>query len=309
MRVFRRIEEWPGAPDRTAVAVGNFDGLHLGHLKIIRRLMRTARNRGLHDLILTFSPHPEYVLGKQPVRLIQTLEQRLSGFRRLGVRSVLVLPFDAGFSRISARGFAAGMLAGRLKAGEVVVGENFRFGRDRKGDVDFLRRLGERQGFGVTVVPPVKIDGRTVSSSLVRDRLKTGDLHEACLLLGRPYEIEGIVIRGQSLGRTLGFPTANLETENEILPGGVFITRAVLGRTSYPSLTNIGHCPTFGRRDLAVECHLIGFQRELYGRRLRIRFYKKIRDESDFGRPEALRRRIQADVEKARAYFGAGLRP
>jgi len=291
------------------VAVGNFDGLHLGHRKIIARLLRTARKRALSDLILTFSPHPEEMLGKRPVRLIQSLDQRLAGLRRLGVNSVLVAPFDAGLSRLSAEDFAAGMLAGRFKAREVVVGENFRFGRDRKGDVDFLRRLGEGHGFKVTVIPPVKIDGRTVSSSLVRDRLSQGKMPEACLLLGRPYEIEGIVVGGRSFGKTLGFPTANLRTQNEILPPGVFVTRTMFGRTSYPSLANIGHSPTFGRRDLTVECHLLGFKGGLYGRRLRVLFLKKIRDESKFRRPEALRRQIQADVDEALAYFGPGLRP
>ena len=303
MRIYDRFEELPGLCVGTGVAVGNFDGLHLGHCKIIRSLIHTARERGLFPLVLTFSPHPEKVLGKRPVQLIQTPAQRLAGLRDLRVSSVLVLPFDDRLSRLTAEDFVAELLAGRLNAREVVVGENFRFGRERRGDLCLLRRLGKRFGFSLTAVPPVKIDGQTVSSSLVRARLKEGRMEDACLLLGRPYEIEGVVVRGKSLGKSLGFPTANLRTSNEILPSGVSITRAVLGRASYPSLTNIGQSPTFGSHNLSVECHILRFRRELYGRRLRIRFLKKIRDEISFRDPKELRRRILADITYARAYF------
>jgi riboflavin kinase/FMN adenylyltransferase len=303
MRIYDCLEKMPRFRAGTAVAVGNFDGLHLGHRKIIHSLVQAARKRGLSSLILTFSPHPEKVLGKRRVQLIQTLAQRLDGFRNLRVSSVMVLPFDDRLSRLTAEDFAAELLAGRLKTREVVVGENFRFGRDRRGDVGLLYRLGERFGFGVTAVRPVKIDGQTVSSSLVRSRLREGSMEDACLLLGSPYEIEGVVVRDRSLGRTIGFPTANLSTSNEILPPGVFITRAVLGRASYPSLTNIGHRPTFGAHGLSVECHILSFRRKLYDRCLRIRFLKRIRDEVAFSSAEELRLRIITDIKEARVYF------
>jgi len=305
MRIYDRLEGLPRFRSGNAVAVGNFDGLHLGHRKIIRALVRSARTLDLSPLIITFSPHPENVLRRRPVRLIQTLAQRLEGFRGLGADFVLILPFDERLARLTAREFATEVLADRLKAGEMVVGENFRFGRDRRGDVRLLHLLGKRLGFGVTAVPPVKIDGQTVSSSLVRARLKERRLEDACLLLGRPYEIEGIVVRGDSRGTVFGFPTANLSTGNEILPPGVSLTSAVLGRVSYPSLTNIGHRPTFGSHGLSVECHILRFRfrRELYGRRLRIRFLRKIRDEVDFRSPADLGRRILKDIEEARVYF------
>jgi riboflavin kinase/FMN adenylyltransferase len=236
------------------------------------------------------------------IAMIQTLEQRLAGIRAAGVQAVLVLSFDRTFASLTPAEFVRRMVVTYLKAKEVVVGENFRFGRSRRGDVDDLRRLGRKLGFAVSPIPSTVRKGRIVSSSLIRRFLDDGRIGQANTLLGHPYEIQGRVIRGSGRGRELGFPTANVRTANEILPRGVFLTSAhVLGR-SLPSLTNIGTQPTFGGR-LGVETHVFGWEGELYGRRISLGFIRRLRAEKRFASPQDLVRRVKKDIEIARGYF------
>ncbi|MEN6560423.1 MAG: riboflavin biosynthesis protein RibF [Acidobacteriota bacterium] len=303
MVVYRGLDDPRFRPRPAAVAVGNFDGLHIGHRRILDRLCRLAARTGLRSLVLTFEPHPERVLGLRSVRMIDTPAQRLDRLRATCVDAVVVIPFDRAFARLDGPAFVDGVLRRDLGAREVVVGRSFRFGRERRGDVTALRLLGRPAGLGVHVVPPVVRGGQAVSSTRVRRLLGLGRVGEAARLLGRPYEVAGRVVRGRQRGRLIGFPTANLETANEILPEGVFITETLCRGRAYPSVTSIGTNPTFGSHPLSVETLLLEFSGPLYGAGLTVRFERKIRPTRAFSGVEALAAAIGRDVGTARAWF------
>jgi riboflavin kinase/FMN adenylyltransferase len=303
MVVYRGLDDTRLLPLPAAVAVGNFDGLHLGHRKILSRLCALAEKRGLRSLVLTFDPHPERALGKKSVRMIDTPEKRLGRFGDTCVDAVVVTSFDMSFSRLSCAAFVDGILAAKLGAREVVVGRDFRFGRNRRGDTGRLQALGRAAGLAVHVVPPAVVDGRIVSSSAIRRLLGRGQVEEAARLLGRPYEISGKVVRGQHRGELLGYPTANLDTASELLPEGVFITETVRRGRIFRSLTSIGTNPTFGPHPLSVETLLLDYRGSLYGVELTVRLLRKLRPLRKFPGAAALGARIGRDVEEARAYF------
>jgi riboflavin kinase/FMN adenylyltransferase len=303
MVVFHGLSDPRLRPCPAAVAVGNFDGLHLGHRKILSRLCRLARERGLRSLVLTFEPHPERALGRRSVRMIDTPGQRLARLRGTCVDAVAVIPFDRAFARLGGPAFVGDILRDTLGARQVVVGRGFRFGRGRRGDTGMLRRLGRAAGVGVHIVAPAGLGGLTVSSTAVRGLLGRGQVSRAARMLGRPYEIAGRVVPGRRRGRRLGFPTANLETANEILPEGVFITETVRGGKAYASVTSIGTNPTFGAHPLSVETLLLDFRGSLYGAAVTVRFLRKLRPTRTFSGADALAARIRRDVEEARAWF------
>jgi riboflavin kinase/FMN adenylyltransferase len=303
MVVYRGLADPRLLPCPAAVAVGNFDGLHLGHRKILSKLCGLAKKRGLRSLVLTFDPHPERALGKKSVRMIDTPEKRLERFGDTCVDAVVVTSFDMSFSRLSCAAFVDRILAAKLGAREVVVGRDFRFGRNRRGDTGRLRVLGRRAGLAVHVVPPAVLDGRVVSSSAVRRLLGRGRVEEAARLLGRPYEISGQVVPGQHRGTLLGFPTANLATASEFLPEGVYITETVRRNRIFRSLTSIGTNPTFGPHPLSVETLLLDYRGSLYGAELTVRLLRRLRPPRKFPDAAALSARIGRDVEEARAYF------
>jgi riboflavin kinase/FMN adenylyltransferase len=303
MQILRGLVNLPRFPKPTAVAIGNFDGLHLGHKAILRVLVERAQASGLHSLVLTFSPHPEKVLSQRRVAMIQTLTQRLAGLKESGVQAVLVASFSQAFARLTSQEFFQNILVSLLGAREVVVGENFRFGLKRQGDIEELRRLGRNGGVTVHPVPQIRYKGEIVSSSLIRSFLFEGKMERANALLGYPYEIEGKVIKGSSRGASLGFPTANILTDNEITPEGVFITTAKLSRQTYPSVTNIGFRPTFGKDAFQVETYIFDFKRSIYGKRIRLGILKKIRDEKEFSSPQALVQRVREDLAAAQDFF------
>jgi riboflavin kinase / FMN adenylyltransferase len=303
MVVFHGFDDYRPLPRPAAVAVGNFDGLHLGHRKILAVLDGLAGSRRLSSLVLTFDPHPERALGKRAVRMIDTLEQRLERLRGAGVSAVLVVRFDKGFCGLSGGDFAERILRDRLDAREVVVGRDFRFGRDRRAGIAGLEALGRRLGFGVRAVAPEVVDGVPVSSSLIRRLLVHGRVEEAARLLGRLYEIAGTVVEGKALGRSLGTPTANLRTANEILPDGVFVSATVWRGRLLPSVTSIGTNPTFGRNPVSVETHILDRQVRLDGAELTVRLLRKIRPTRKFPDREALAAAIRRDIEAARGYF------
>jgi len=314
MEIFRSLEAVPPLPRDTALAIGNFDGLHLGHQKILRVLVREARVRDLLSCVLTFSPHPEKIFGPEKISMIQTLEQRLDDLSLRGVEMTLVLPFTRALAELPARDFVLKILVKTLRARAIVVGSDFRFGKNRRGDIAVLEKYAARHGFLVRVVPPVKRKSGVVSSSRIRELLGLGRIEEANALLGAPYSIEGDVVGGETRGRRLGFPTANVETPNEILPRGVFISLIEVEAENYPSITNVGSRPTFqalpglkhgAENPVRVETHILGFRRAIYGASVRILFLKKIRDEQSFPNAEALAARIARDRLVALAHFRA----
>ncbi|HXK09610.1 MAG TPA: bifunctional riboflavin kinase/FAD synthetase [Vicinamibacteria bacterium] len=291
-----------------AVTVGNFDGVHLGHQALVASAVRQARAGGGVSVVLTFDPHPARVVrpGHAPAPLT-TLDQKAELLGGLGVDRLAVLPFDAAVAGLGPEAFAREVLVETLGARHVVVGESFRFGRGREGDALGLRALGGRLGFEVDAIPPVVAAGEPVSSSRVRRALARGDVREARLLLGRPYFVDAIVVRGDGRGRRIGVPTANLAPENEMAPArGVYAARCRVpdGRWA-GAVVNLGHRPTFGGGPVTVEAHLLDFEGDLYGARVRLEFHGRVRGEQRFDGAEALVARIHQDVAEARALLSA----
>jgi riboflavin kinase/FMN adenylyltransferase len=285
------------------VAVGNFDGVHRGHQALVASAVAQARQTGGVAVVLTFDPHPSRVLRPEAgVAPLTTLEQKEELLAGLGVDRLAVLAFDRRLAGLSPGAFAEQVLAGALGARHVVVGESFRFGHDRQGDAHALLSLGGRLGFTVDVVPPVVRGGRPVSSSRVREALRQGAVREAGELLGRPYFVDGRVVKGDGRGRTIGVPTANLEPDEQVLPArGVYAAhcRVASGR-GYLAVVNVGERPTFGGGRLTVEAHLLDFSGELYASRVRLELIERLRGEERFSGAEALVARIQKDIAAAR---------
>ncbi|NQT78844.1 MAG: bifunctional riboflavin kinase/FAD synthetase [Candidatus Aminicenantes bacterium] len=303
MEVINGFEKLPQISNFSIITIGNFDGIHLGHQKILHFLAEKAKKHSLLSLILTFSPHPEKILGKKRTKMIQTLDQRIKELNKYNIKACLIVPFDDNFSSLSSQDFIQQIVLNTLKAKMVIVGENFHFGKNREGDISQLHRLASQFNFQVFSIPSVTIEGKTVSSSLVRSFLREGKIEKVYTLLGRSFEIEGKVIRGKSRGKALGFPTANIETENEIVPPGVFITTAWLKSKKFLSLTNVGTRPTFNQQETNIESYIINFNKNLYGEKIRINFIKKIRDEIKFKTSEDLSRQIKKDLETTKLYF------
>jgi len=303
MEIFHSFDQFSSYSRPSAVAIGNFDGIHLGHQKILKFLEDKAGEHGLLSLVLTFSPHPEKVLGKNRICTIQTLDQRIREIDKFNIQAVLVISFDKKFSSLSGHDFIQKIISDTLKAEVVIVGKNFRFGKNREGDTSVLRRLSSLFRFQVYSIPSVILNGETVSSSLVRQFLQEGRVEKARALLGRNYEIEGTVIKGHSRGKSLGFPTANIKTENEIVPKGVYITQTRIEGQTFPSMTNVGSQPTFQQKDIHIESFIIDFEKELYGQPIALGFLKKIRDEIKFRAPSDLIRQLEKDLAAAKDYF------
>ncbi len=307
-QVFHTIEEWASRftdASRTAVSVGTFDGLHVGHQKILRSVRERARATGHRAAVITFDPHPMRVLHPDRAPLmIQTLSQRLAGFEQLGLDAALVLRFDRALSLVSPEEFIERILVGGMRAGAILVGANFRFGHRGAGDVRLLGEFGKRDGFDVEIVPPVEVGGQIVSSTAIRGAVANGNVAGAMPLLGRAFSLTGEIRVGAGRGRTILFPTLNLAPEQELLPKlGVYATESAVGGKLYASVTNVGTRPTFNGAGVTVESHLFGFGENLAGGAMEVRFHARIRDEQKFSGPDALRAQIARDIEAARKFF------
>jgi riboflavin kinase/FMN adenylyltransferase len=302
MRIVRGLTSVPPDAPTAVVALGVFDGIHVGHREILMRAVRRARVLGLEALACTFDPHPMEVL--QPDRVpppITTLAERIDLIAEIGLDATVVLPFTRELAGVEPEVFVKDVLLARLHAREVVVGFNHRFGRGARGDPRLLEALGQRLGFAVDIVPPLAIDGEPVSSTGVRAALQQGDIERAARFLGRPYSVCGDVVRGAGRGRTLGFPTANVRTERALLvPTGVYACRARWAGKVYPAVVNIGIRPTFANQDFAVEAYLLDFSGDLYDKPLCLSFHRRLREERRFPAVEALKEQIAQDVLSAR---------
>lgn len=303
MKVIYGFENLLSFSRQTIVALGNFDGVHLGHQRILKFVTRKAAQLDLESIVLTLSPHPENILGKKRIKMIQTLEQRLEEIERFGVNATLVAAFNKKFSSLTPREFIQKIVVNLLRAKAVVVGGEFRFGKNRRGNIAFFRKIAPIFNIHFFSLPSVTKNGKKISSSLIRRYLQEGQVKKVIAFLGRPYAIDGRVIKGKSRGKVIGFPTANIQTENEITPPGVFITKVRVGSQDLPSLTNIGHCPTFEQHESNIESYIINFNRNLYGNKIRIHFLDKIREEKKFATSQDLSWQIQKDIETAKAYF------
>ncbi len=287
------------------VVIGNFDGVHIGHQELIRRAKYYRETEKLSITVLTFWPHPLNVLGRERgTLLLMPIEERLRMLKFFGVDEVVVLEFNRKLYSMEPEEFLQRVLIEKLRASIVIVGEDFRFGRERKGDVKLMKDYLTKRGIYLEVVKQVYHDGMPVSSTRIRRLLKEGKVEEVWYLLGRPYRLCGKVIHGAGRGRNLGFPTANLRPVNEIIPqDGVYATFVDLGDALYRGFTNIGRNPTFGDNQRSVETYVLDFSGDLYGKVIAIYFVKRLRGEMKFDTIEDLRKAIAGDIEEGRKYL------
>jgi len=299
------IERFGETRPSTAVTIGNFDGVHRGHQKILHAVTDRARLGGWMSAVLTFDPHPVRVLrGDNGPYLLSTLDQRLRAFETMGIDATLLLRFDEHLARLTPEEFARSFLCSAMRARAVLVGENFRFGHRQSGDVRHLAEFGREMGFEVQVVPPVTQDGVVVSSTAVRQALREGRVNDAHEMLGRAYAVEGRIAVGTGTGRRFVVPTLNLETPQEMLPKmGVYATKVFIAGRSYHAVTNIGMRPTFEGKRLAIESHLFEFSETLTEGPMEVRFWQRLRDEQKFSGPEELKAQILRDIETAQQFF------
>ena len=295
-------------PQGAVISIGSFDGVHIGHQAVLTHVVDRARSMRVAAVAMTFDPHPIKLLrpGVAP-RLLTTLEQRLALIARTGIEIALVVPFTHRLARMSAADFVRDVLVDRLAVREVYIGDNFRFGADRGGDVGLLTSMGAELGFEAAAAPIVEAEGSVISSTRVRQAVADGRVEEVVALLGRSVFIDGSVLEGKRLGRTLGFPTLNIEVENELVPSdGVYITAVHIpsfART-FPAVTNIGVRPTVYQNSLTtVESHLLDFTADVYQEQVRLFFLERVREERRFESTLELMAQIRRDVGQARLYF------
>lgn len=308
MQVFRTIPE--RATGSTVLAIGNFDGLHLGHRALIDRLTAKARELGLPSAIMTFEPHPRELFSPEqaPARLT-SLREKLALIDACDVDRVYVCHFNRKLAALDAGEFVQRLLVRGLAVRHLIIGDDFRFGRGRGGDFAMLRQAGVEHGFGVEAMDTIDLDGERVSSSLLREVLAAGELEHAARLLGRPYNISGRVVHGDKIGRGLGFPTANVQLKRKRVPlSGVFaVTVSGVDKRHLPGAASLGVRPTVGAGlRPTLEVHLLDFDRDIYGHHVTVHFLHKLRDEAKYDSLSALTAQIQQDVAATRAYFANG---
>lgn len=313
MRIARNLgEAMSFAP--CAVTIGNFDGVHLGHRALVSAMVEEARARKLTPTVLMFSPHPAHVVAPERApKLMMTPDERCEELAKLGVEAVLILPFNTQLASLSPEQFTGQYLRDVLKAGIVLVGDNFRFGHNQAGDTETLTALGARMGFATRFVEAVRWRGQMVSASAIRRLIAAGEVYQAARLLTRPYEIGGDIVSGHGIGSKQTVPTLNLRTDAQVLPAsGVYITRTsdVASDRLWNSITNIGYRPTFALDDgLTIETFILGgagqaeFGQNDKLERIHLKFLRHVRDERKFESPEALKTQILRDVGRAQAYF------
>jgi riboflavin kinase/FMN adenylyltransferase len=290
----------------TVLTLGVFDGLHLGHQLIMRTVVERARTVGAVPTVITFDPHPRAVLHPESAPpLLQTFDQKIEGFGVLGIEQTIVVRFTKEFSQLAAGDFLRDVVKERLHAKEVYLGKGFAFGHNREGTIELLKRLASELDFVAGEVPEVSLHGRRVSSSKIRELLLKGQVNQARRMLGRPYGVEGPVERGSARGHKLGFPTANLQPHNRVIPrNGVYVTGTLIDGQWRRSVTNIGLRPTFGEeKEPSVETFVMNWAGDLYGDVIRVRFLYRLRDEQKFASIDELKTQIDHDVARAHSYF------
>ena len=303
MKLLHGSQNFDAKDKHPAVGLGNFDGVHVGHQAILAAVKADASERGAPSVLYTHDPHPAVVLrhGTPPPK-ITTLEEKIEIVDALGLDYMVVEPFTIDFAAQTPEAFVRDVLVGRLGVGHAFVGENFGFGKGRAGKSSDLQAFGERYGFQVTLTKPVLVGGIPASSTRVREAVAAGDVVTAATLLGRRFALRGTVVHGASRGVGLGFPTANLAPDKDLLPArGVYACIAWLDRKPYAALTNVGVKPTFGTEALTIEAFLLDFHGDAYGHLLNLEFFARLREEMKFPGIEELKGQIARDVEQGRA--------
>ncbi|MDP2939387.1 MAG: bifunctional riboflavin kinase/FAD synthetase [Candidatus Omnitrophota bacterium] len=290
---------------KAVLAIGVFDGLHLGHQLVIKKTVEEAKKINGKTIVLTFFPHPNHVL--KPAKYLPflvSLKHRLKLIEKLGVDVCILVNFTENFSNLSARNFVERFLVKKIKPRKIFVGADFTFGKDKNGNVDLLRKLGDFYGFKTKEIPRLKISGEVISSTLIRGLIKDGNLNKASLFLGRPVSILGKVMKGKGIGRVLGFPTANITNSHEVMPStGVYAVRVAFNKRKFLGMAYIAGPRLYKNLKPFLEVHVFNFKKNLYGKEIEVEFYKKIRKEKRFKHQNALRKEIGNDAKKVKKFF------
>jgi riboflavin kinase/FMN adenylyltransferase len=305
MRVFDTFEIQERFPNPVAT-IGNYDGIHLGHRRIIERVKERAREINGTSMLVTFHPHPLHVLKpEKELAAITPLDERKRLIEATGIEVLFIVPFTKEFSQLAPEAFVTSILVNRLAIKGIVIGYDFKFGRHGRGDVQFLREMGDKRGFFVEEVGEITMDGEKIGSNRVRKLVTAGDVAAAAKILGRPHEIEGVVVRANGRGRTIGYPTINLKTDHTLVPrNGVYVTEVEIDGQRFGAVTNVGTNPTFETgQERSIESFILDFSADLYDKKVRIIFLDRIRDEVRFGDVRELIAQIGKDVETARGYL------
>jgi riboflavin kinase/FMN adenylyltransferase len=305
--IYRSLAELPADFGPCAITIGNFDGVHNGHRQIMGRVVRIAGEHGWKSAVMTFDPHPtKLVAPARAPRLLTTPQQRARLIEELGIDEILILPFTAEIAKLTPEEFVREILAGKLTARAVLVGDNFRFGNRAAGDPTTLVELGRKYGFDVEITGTIAWRNRIISSSEIRKLIEAGDVTRACRMIGRPYALEGVVVRGEGVGSKQTVPTLNLDTQAEVLPKtGVYITRTrdKVRQREWPSITNVGYRPTFDGQHLTIETYLLAPLEGDPPLEIAVEFLRRVRDERKFDDAAALKAQILRDVGRAQVYF------
>ncbi len=287
-------------PFETVITIGSFDGIHLGHKILFEETKNLARLLNVKSAIVSFDPHPRMVLFPESnLKFLTTFEEKLYLLSQLKIENLILIPFTKTLSELSHDLFVQEYIVDKLKTKGIIVGFNFRFGKSRKGDVDYLNKVAKKYNFIVKVIPPVMLNGIIISSSTIRNLIETGQIEPANELLGRPYFIMGKVIKGKGRGKDLGYPTANMEVSPFKLlpPAGVYAVWVILNGEKLKGALNIGKRPTFGEKETSIEVHIFNFNKDIYGETLKIELIKRIREERKFSSIEELKKQIKKDCK------------
>lgn len=307
MKIYRDIPDNKNLFKKPVVTVGNFDGLHAGHVKILNALTARAEAIGGEPLVVTFAVHPRRVLyPEMPLEILTTADEKINAVYEAGVRNIIVLDFTRDMAEMSAWDFYNKILIRKIDISELVIGYDHAFGKNREGNFDYIMKMAAGTGIAVTRVDGETLGGEPISSTRIRGALKQGDAAGAAELLGRPYSLGGRVVRGVARGRILGFPTANIEPESvdKIIPmGGVYAVEVEVSGERFRGMMNVGSNPTFDSGGLNLEVNIFNFDRDIYDAHVRVYFLERLRDEKKFSGPEELMRQLQSDCEKAAGYF------
>lgn len=306
MEIIKKGKDFPREFKNPVLTIGNFDGVHLGHQHLFAKVKERAAQIGGETIVYTFDPHPMEILApeRKPL-LITSFAEKLRLIAEQGINVIICAPFSKKFANQTPDDFVKKILHEQIKIRYLYVGHDYTFGKDRRGDISLLKDLGEKLGFQVEVVRAVKVNGKIVSSTRIREFIQQGLMEEAAHMLGRFYLIQGQVIPGHGRGsKKLGFPTANIQPENSLIPKpGIYATWSFYAGKKYASVANLGWNPTFHDQNFSIEVHILDFHQDIYGETLRVEFVKRIRDEIMFARPEELSKQIKQDIIKAKEFL------
>jgi riboflavin kinase/FMN adenylyltransferase len=306
LKIFHSIKDF-NCSKKTILTLGTFDGVHIGHKKILDKLIQSTQSKEYESLVLTFFPHPRMVLQeKSEIKLLNTIPEKVKLLRAIGIENLVIHPFDESFSRLTAEEFVTTILVKQFRIHKIIIGYDHRFGRNRTADIDDLIGFGEKYGFEVEQILVQELNAISVSSTKVRKAIGEGDISLANSYLGYDYFLTGLVVEGKRLGRTIGFPTANLKIKEDykLIPlNGVYVVKSVFNNVTVYGLMNIGFNPTIGEKKLSIEVHFLDFDADLYGQEIEVAFLEYIRAEQKFDSLDLLKLQIEKDKNVALAYI------